>query len=332
MADALQVDIERRYPGGPTVRARLEPVLPGSTTVLFGPSGAGKSTVLRCVAGLDRPDAGRVACGPQLWSEGATFLPPQARGIGYLFQDYALFPHLTVAQNVGYGLREAARRAVVVPQLLQRFGLGALADRRPAQLSGGQAQRVALARALAPEPRVLLLDEPLSALDVQTRSTLRRELRELLTQVDVPTLMVTHDRAEAAALGDRLVLLEQGQILQQGPTEELFRQPNSAASARVLGIDNVWERVTEPEKHAIGALLSEDNSPPELICLHAEELELRATGGVLRGAIRTVESEGPLTRVVVEVGGVQVVVRDRAAGWKVGDQVELRRVAPLREG
>jgi molybdate transport system ATP-binding protein len=331
MAHALQIDIERRYPGGPTVRARLDPLLPGSTTVLFGPSGAGKSTVLRCVAGLDRPDAGRVSYGSQLWSEGAVFLPPQARRVGYLFQDYALFPHLTVAQNVGYGLREASRRAAVVPQLLERFGLSGLADRRPTQLSGGQAQRVALARALAPDPTVLLLDEPLSALDVQTRSALRRELRGLLTQVDFPTIIVTHDRAEAAALGDRLVLLARGQVLQQGRTAELFQQPNSAASARVLGIENVWERAEEPEKHAVGALLSGDRSPPDLICLHAEELELCPTGGVLRGSIRTLELEGPLVRVVVEVDGVEVVVRDRAAGWTVGEQVGLRRVGARRD-
>lgn len=326
MAHTLLIDIERRYPGGPTVRARLDPLASGSTTVLFGPSGAGKTTVLRCVAGLDRPDAGRVVCGEQRWSEGGIFVPPQARRVGYLFQDYALFPHMTVAQNVGYGLREAGQRSEVVTRLLERFGLGGLADRRPAQLSGGQAQRVALARALAPDPSVLLLDEPLSALDVQTRSSLRRELREILTQVGVPTLIVTHDRAEAAALGDRLVLLAQGQVLQQGPTAALFQRPSSAEAARVLGIENVWDRATEPEKHAVGAQLLRE--PSELICLHAEDLELCSTGGPLRGQLRLVESEGPVDRMVVAVGAAEVVVRGRAGGWQVGDSVALRLRPP----
>lgn len=322
MAHTLLIDIERRFPGGPTVRARLDPLPSGSTTVLFGPSGAGKTTVLRCVAGLDRPDVGRVACGDQLWSEGRTFLSPQARRVGYLFQDYALFPHMTVAQNVGYGVRDPAQRRQVVRRLLDRFDIAALADRRPAQLSGGQAQRVALARALAPDPTVLLLDEPLSALDVQTRSALRRELREILTQVDVPTLVVTHDRAEAAALGDRLVLLARGQVLQQGPTAALFQRPTSAEAARVLGIENVWDRATEPEKHAVGVQLLRE--PSDLICLHAEDLELCSTGSAVRGQIRILESEGPVDRVVVAVGEAEVVVRGRAVGWKLGDSVALR--------
>ena len=332
MADPLLIDIERRYPGGPTVRVRLDPVLPGSTTVLFGPSGAGKSTVLRCVAGLDRPDRGTVRCGERIWSDPSTFLPPQARRVGYLFQDYALFPHLTVAQNVGYGLRDAARRPEVVRSLLTRFGLAALADRRPAQLSGGQAQRVALARALAPEPAVLLLDEPLSALDQQTRSEMRRELRALLTQVEVPTLIVTHDRAEAAALGDRLVLLAQGRVLQQGAAVDLFRQPVSAEAARILGVENVWDFAADPHKRTLGTLLLPGQDLPDLLCLHAEDIELMEPGRGPTGIVRLVESEGPVSRVVVEVEWEAVVVRGRSgAGWRLGQTVGIRvavRTAP----
>jgi ABC-type sulfate/molybdate transport systems ATPase subunit len=262
MAHALQIDIERRYPGGPTVRARLDPLLPGSTTVLFGPSGAGKSTVLRCVAGLDRPDAGRVSYGSQLWSERAVFLPPQARRVGYLFQDYALFPHLTVAQNVGYGLREASRRAAVVPQLLERFGLSGLADRRPTQLSGGQAQRVALARALAPRPRLLLLDEPFGAVDAKVREELRRWLRKLHDEVHTTSIFVTHDQEEAFAIADRVMIISRGRLEQAGRPEEILDSPSTEFVARFVGDVNVIPGVMIDGLVHAGRLVAAVVDPP----------------------------------------------------------------------
>ena len=194
MSDGLVLDMEKRFRGGPTVQATLAlPATPGRVTVLFGPSGAGKTTVLRCLAGLDRPERGQLRFHGETWCDtrARVFLPPQARRVGLLFQDYALFPHLTAERNVRYGLghlpedeQHARTRALFT--LLDLEGLEA---RRPRELSGGQQQRVALARALAIRPRLLLLDEPLSALDAPSREQLRVELRRLLRELGMPTVV-----------------------------------------------------------------------------------------------------------------------------------------------
>jgi molybdate transport system ATP-binding protein len=209
---------------------------PGRCLALAGPSGAGKSTVLRVVAGLVRPDTGRVACGEDVWLDRAAGIDvaPERRGCGYLFQDYALFGHLTVWQNVGYALPRAGRRAAVGP-LLERFGLSALAEARPATLSGGEQQRVALARALARAPRVLLLDEPLSALDARTRASATRELAMVLRDADVPCLFVTHDFTEAAVLGDEVAVIDGGRVVQRGTPSALAANPASAFVADLTG-------------------------------------------------------------------------------------------------
>lgn len=313
MADPLLIDIERRFAGGPVVRARLAPVPPGCVTVLFGPSGAGKSTILRCVAGLDRPDGGTIRCGGRTWTDAATFVPPQERGVGFLFQDYALFPHLSVAENVGFGVRDATRRAAVVPDLLRRFGLVELARRRPREISGGQAQRVALARALAPRPAVLLLDEPLSALDGPTRAEVRRELRDVLRGLEVPCLVVTHDRAEALSLGGRLAVLVGGELLQEGTCEEVLGRPASGRVARALGIDNVLDaRVTEGVAR-VGALAvpAGATTGDVVVCTHAEDVEIGPVGAeFVAGTVTDVEAEGPTVRVVVDVG-LRIVARVR---------------------
>ncbi|MBB4663603.1 ABC transporter ATP-binding protein [Conexibacter arvalis] len=206
---------------------------------LAGPSGAGKTTILRAVAGLLRPDAGRIACGGEPWFDGArrVFVAPELRGCGYLFQDYALFGHLSVWRNVAYGLRglSRAQRWARAVELLERFGVAALADRRPGSLSGGERQRVALARALAPRPRALLLDEPLSALDARSRGRAGRELGRLLAELEVPALLVTHDFAEAALLGDEVAVLDGGRIVQRGPAPELAARPASGFVADFTG-------------------------------------------------------------------------------------------------
>jgi molybdate transport system ATP-binding protein len=211
-------------------------VQPGRCLALAGPSGAGKSTVLRVVAGLVRPDRGRVACGDEVWLDRAAGVDvaPERRGCGYVFQDYALFGHLTVWQNVGYALPRSGRRAAVEP-LLERFGLGALADARPATLSGGERQRVALARALARSPRALLLDEPLSALDARTRASASRELAEVLRDAAVPCVLVTHDFMEAAVLGDEVAVMDGGRLVQRGTAGELAASPASPFVADLTG-------------------------------------------------------------------------------------------------
>jgi molybdate transport system ATP-binding protein len=211
----------------------------GRCLALAGPSGAGKTSVLRVAAGLLRPDRGVVACGGRTWldTERGIDLAPERRGCGYVFQDYALFGHMRAWQNVAYPLRGLPRRArrERAEALLERFGIGGLADARPRTLSGGERQRVALARALAREPRALLLDEPLSALDARTRAAASRELAAVLRAAGVPALLVTHDFTEAALLGDDVAVLDGGRIVQRGPAARLAAEPASAFVADFTG-------------------------------------------------------------------------------------------------
>jgi molybdate transport system ATP-binding protein len=201
------------------------------TVALTGPSGAGKSSILRAIAGLARPTEGRIALGDDVWFDSAsrTWLPPEARRVGFVFQEYALFPHMTVRQNVGYSERRH------VDELLERFRIAHLADARPRELSGGERQRVALARALARKPKVLLLDEPLAALDPHTRDTIRVELRATLRDLGLPAVVVTHDFVDAAALADRVGVLVDGALVQLGRADELIAAPISPFVARFAG-------------------------------------------------------------------------------------------------
>ena len=219
------------------------------TLALVGPSGAGKSSLLRAVAGLLRPDCGRVALDGETWldTEAGVDLPPERRSVGLVFQEYALFPHLSVRANVAFGGK--AR----VDELLERFRIAALAGARPRELSGGERQRVALARALARDPRVLLLDEPLSALDAHTRAAVRVELRELLRELALPTLLVTHDFEDAAALADRVGVLVDGRVLQVAPPGELVAAPADAFVASFTGA-NLLTGVAAPGPDGLTAV------------------------------------------------------------------------------
>jgi molybdate transport system ATP-binding protein len=226
--DILAVDITvplRSY----TLELALE--LEEATVALVGPSGAGKSTVLRAIAGLVRPAAGRIALGGETWfsSETGVDRAPEDRAVGLVFQEYALFPHMTVRRNVGYG--GTAR----IDELLERFRIAQLAGSKPGQLSGGERQRVALARALAREPRVLLLDEPLSALDAHTKATVRSELRELLRELRLPTLLVTHDFEDAAVLADRVGVIVDGALVQMDTPQALVASPANPFVAGLTG-------------------------------------------------------------------------------------------------
>ncbi len=211
----------------------------GRCLALAGPSGAGKTTALRIAAGLIRPDRGRVTCGEEIWLDTVRGIDvaPERRRCGYVFQDYALFPHLSAWQNVAYGLRDSPRseRRRHAETLLERFGMRELADARPGTLSGGEAQRVAVARALARSPRALMLDEPLSALDARTRASAARELGGVLREAGVPTLLVTHDFAEAAQLGDEVGVIDAGSIVQRGTATELAAKPRSPFVADFTG-------------------------------------------------------------------------------------------------
>jgi molybdate transport system ATP-binding protein len=214
----------------------------GEVLAVLGPNGAGKSTLLRVLAGLLRPDGGRVAVDDAVWDDvpAGTHLPAHERPLGVVFQDALLFPHLTVAENVGFGLRtrkvrKPARHAAAA-EWLTRVGLDGLGDRRPAQLSGGQAQRAALARALAGNPALLLLDEPLSALDARTRLVVRAELRRHLAAFEGSTVLVTHDPVDAMALADRVVVVEDGRVVQTGTPHEVNRRPRTDYVARLAGL------------------------------------------------------------------------------------------------
>jgi molybdate transport system ATP-binding protein len=264
----LEVSVVKRLPG---FTLDVTWTAGDGVAVLFGPSGAGKTITLQCLAGLLRPDAGRIAVGGRVLFDAATGvnLPPQARRVGYVFQGYALFPHLSVADNVGFGLRDLprARRAEKTRAVLEQVGLTAFADRLPRELSGGQRQRVALGRALAIDPALLLLDEPLSALDAPLRRALRDELRGLLSALGTAAVVVTHDFTEAYRLGDRIVVYDAGRVVQSAPRSELLWQPASEAVARIMGIRNVLHGTVvkaSPDRIQLrwrGQLLEAVNSP-----------------------------------------------------------------------
>jgi molybdate transport system ATP-binding protein len=239
--------------------------------VLFGPSGAGKTLTLQCLAGLIRPDAGRIVVDDRVLFDSAAGvdLPPQQRRVGYVFQGYALFPHLTVGQNVAFGLRDRPRaeRLARAAEVMERLGLGGLTHRRTGELSGGQRQRVALGRALAIDPALLLLDEPLSALDAPLRRSLRDELRTILSGWGTAAVLVTHDFTEAYQIADRIVIYESGRVIQSAPRAELLWQPASEAVARIMGLRNVLHGTVVkamPDRIQIswrGLMLEAVNSP-----------------------------------------------------------------------
>ncbi len=241
------VGIRKAYPGF-ALSVSLE-VSPQQTLALLGPSGSGKSTLLRLVAGLEAPELG------QIWlnDTNLTPLPPEERQIGFVFQDYALFPHLSVVENIAFGLREArlGKEPILkrVAELLELTHLAPHAHKRPHQLSGGERQRVALARALANQPKVLLLDEPLGALDLKLRQELLFELRAILHQTQIPTIVVTHDQSEAFILAKQVAILQSGQIVQLGSPEELYHRPKNPWIATFLGHRNL---LSPQQSHQFG--------------------------------------------------------------------------------
>jgi molybdate transport system ATP-binding protein len=319
MADQLICQCRKRLSRGFEVDAELRiPLDRAPVAVLFGPSGSGKTTLLRMLAGLERPDAGSIVFRDISWFDSVRgiHLPTQARRAGFLFQDYALFPHLTVAENVAYAApREAARK------LLETFGLAELAASKPRALSGGEQQRVALARALAAEPALLLLDEPLSALDAPTRARTRYELRRMLLASGVPSIVVTHDRMEAVALGDWMAVIVDGRIHQTGPVQEVFRRPADLRVAESVGVENVL--AAEVAGRDGGLLVLQVNGSADariqcvdsgetgtvFACIRAEDVtimrqmdQVSSARNRLAGRVRAVIAEGALARVELDCG------------------------------
>jgi iron(III) transport system ATP-binding protein len=215
----------------------------GETLALLGPSGCGKTTLLRAVAGLDRPDAGTIEIAGEIVEAPGTFVPPERRRIGMVFQDVALFPHLSVAENVAFGIRDRAGRAARVAELLELVGLPDAGPSRPHELSGGMQQRVALARALAPRPDVVLLDEPFANLDLGLRTQLRGELRRVLDATGASALLVTHDQAEALTVADRVAVMRRGTVDQLDTPEVIYAQPATPFVATFVGVANLLPAV-----------------------------------------------------------------------------------------
>lgn len=326
MNTGLTASFTKRFASGPVIQIEgLRISGQAGITVLFGASGAGKTTVLRCLAGLERPHAGSIRCGDQIWSDTAQrlFLPPRERNLGFVPQDYALFPHLTVWRNIAYGLDrlDAGQRQQRVAETLDWLGLAGLEKRLPSELSGGQQQRVALARAVARRPRLLLLDEPLAALDGPTRGRLRGELRVLLRRLDLPTLLVTHDRQEALALGDDLAVLHEGRLVQQGPVLDVFSRPGSLAVAGILAVETIQRgRLLQVADGLASVVVNETRltalagdlpagTTEVFVCIRAEDVILSvgdeassSARNRLPGFVRHLVREGPLVRVDLDCG------------------------------
>lgn len=303
----LSVDLEKRW-GNFLLRAQFE--IGAEILALFGASGAGKTMTLNCIAGLVTPDRGTLRLDERVLFDAMARVnvPTRARRIGYVFQNYALFPHLTVCENIAFGLRNRSKTRV--NEMLELVGLTELAHRYPAQLSGGQQQRVALARALAPQPALLLLDEPFSALDAPTRMQLRGELLNLQRTLKIPTVFVTHDLGEAYFLADTLAVMDAGKILQIAEPGIVLQQPNCLPVARAIGVKNILPGIIEvceetgcrvrigksvidtpPYSMHVGTRVNVCVRSERIMLLRPERVKISPTENLVRGEIVRVMSD-----------------------------------------
>jgi iron(III) transport system ATP-binding protein len=346
------VDLQRRYGDVEALAGISLDIHGGSFTTLLGPSGCGKSTTLRLIAGLDRPDGGTISIGSTMVSSGSLHVPPQKRRVGFVFQSYALWPHMTVTGHIVYALRarhtprdEMRER---VGEILQLVGLSKVHDRHPYELSGGQQQRVAVARALATDPQVLLLDEPLSNLDAELRTQMRAELRRVHDRTGLTTILVTHDQAEALSMSDEVVLMQLGRIIDIGRPVDLYQRPATHTTATFVGSSNMLKGVASGPAaagetfavevpgfseavHARARVPIEAGATVE-VAIKPEDIEIR-TGGAAAGnelgcVVENVIYYGSHTLLTLRAHeGGEIELRawgSKSANSKVGDQVVAR--------
>lgn len=301
----------------------------GELVALLGPSGCGKTTTLRLLAGLERPDRGTIAVGGEAVAGPDRWVPPERRHIGLVFQDYALFPNLSVARNVGYGLERGARRSSArIAEMLELVGLAEVAGRRPDELSGGQRQRVALARALAPEPSVVLLDEPFSNLDAALRARVRADVREILRRAGASAIIVTHDQEEALSVADRVAVMDRGRIAQVGEPPHVYADPADPFVARFVGDAVLLSGTADGDRvaTALGTLPTSEPVPLGAVevVVRPEVVRLRLDGAG-EGVVRTTTYYGHDQVIDVELpDGTRVRSRTGPGShFEEGDRVSV---------
>lgn len=354
MTSELVARFEKRLAPGVSIDVDYTHSVNGlHVTALFGPSGCGKTTLLRCLAGLTHPNRGSIEFQGETWfsAERGIAFSPQRRDIGFLFQDYALFPHLSVADNIGFGLRDTSKIHCRerVSEMMALFDLKDLEHRLPHQISGGQQQRVALARAVSRRPRLLLLDEPLSSLDTNLREQLRGELRRVLVNLGTPTIIVTHDRVEAISLADRVAVMDKGRIQQIGAVPEVFARPLNAALAKLVGVETIapgvivgtHEGLATVHVGTVNLVAVAPESPASRVyaCIKGEDVALQkgmagssSVRNHLGSTVTSLTPEGPLVRVGLNCGFELTSLITRPAcedlQIQVGDSVTAMLKAP----
>lgn len=307
-------NVNHAYDVDPVLHDVSVDIAAGESLALLGPSGCGKTTLLRLIAGLERPQSGRIAIGETYVAGDGHWVAPEQRRVGMVFQDWALFPHLSVASNVAYGLPRSERKGSRVAEALKLVGLGDLGDRMPETLSGGQQQRVALARALAPQPAILLLDEPFSNLDTALRIEVRTDVHRLLHELGITAIFVTHDQEEAFVLGDRVAVMRNGHIVQVDTPHGLYTEPADRAVAEFVGAGSLVRATAVNGKvdSPCGPVAVTQNSGPVDVLFRPEQLELL--------------DHGDATVDLVEYYGHDVMVFVRAASPGDGAKGVLLRV------
>ncbi|MEX1055769.1 MAG: ABC transporter ATP-binding protein [Rhodothermales bacterium] len=329
--------LTKRFSGPPVVNDLTFSVRDGEIFALLGPSGCGKSTTLRLIAGFERPDAGEVWLEDRLFASARVHIPAEQRGIGLVFQDFALFPHLSVYDNVKFGLRSMPREKIDqrCRELIQLVGLTGFEKRMPHQLSGGQQQRVAIARSLAPAPRLVLLDEPFSNLDALLRQATRQEFRGVLKRSGMTAVIVTHDQEEALSFADRVAVMRSGHIEQIGTPEEVYYQPRTLFVAQFLGRTNLLLSEADGMRaHTpVGTVALNRNAQGNvLLSLRPEHLTLEAAGPDENGSAGQViarEFKGhDITFRVLLAGSEYLVHTNNRMPFQPGDRVYLRALEP----